>query len=181
LYVAALLAYAAAIQVATVRREEADGTLDNLLVRRVGRSRWLAGRLLVGADLVAGAGVGIALGGWLGLGGSRPPLETMLQAGLNTTVPGLLVLGLGTLLYGLTPRLAAPVLYVLVLWSLLVEIVGTTLTDARWVRDSSVLAHLGPVPATPLSWSAVAWLLGLAALAAVGGLLAFTRRDLVGA
>jgi hypothetical protein len=49
------------------------------------------------------------------------------------------------------------------------------------VRDSSVLARLGPVPATPLSWSAVAWLLGLAALAAVGGLLAFTRRDLVGA
>ena len=39
----------------------------------------------------------------------------MLQAALNLVPPALLVLGLGTLLLGVAPRLAMPLLYALVL------------------------------------------------------------------
>ena len=39
------MATAAAGQVAATREEEAASRLDNLLVRPVGRGRWLAGRL----------------------------------------------------------------------------------------------------------------------------------------
>jgi putative exporter of polyketide antibiotics len=41
-----------------------------------------------------------------------------------------------------------------------------------------VLSHLGPVPATSLNWTVIAWLVGLASVAALVGAAAFSRRDL---
>ena len=41
----------------------------------------------------------------------------------------LFVLGLGTLLYGLLPRIAESIFYALVLWSFLIEIIGSGITS----------------------------------------------------
>ena len=183
LYLAALVAFAAAGQVSALRNEEADGHLDNLLARAVSRRRWLAGRLGFAVVLVALAGLACGIGGWIGV--ARPPsdigLTTMLQAGLNLTAPAVLVLGVGTLLYGLVPRLAVPMLYGLVLWSFVIQIIGSSITTNHWLLDTSALSHLGPVPATTLDWSAIAWLAGLGVIAALAGLAAFDRRDLAAA
>lgn len=181
LYLAAILAFAAAGQVSALRGEEADGQLDNLLARPLDRRTWLASRLAFGVLLVLASGLAIGVGGWLGARQEGIGLGSMLEAGLNTAVPGLVVLGLGTLLYGFVPRLVAPVLYAFVLWSFLVEIIGTSITDAQWFIDTSVLEHLGPVPATSPDWSTIGWLIGLAAVGCLAGLAAFTRRDLEGA
>ena len=178
LYLAAILAFAAAAQIAALRSEEADGYLDNLLARPVSRRTWLAGRLGVGAGLIAGSALSVAVGGWIGVAGQDIGLVPMLRAGLNVAVPAVFVLGLGALLYGLVPRLAAPLLYLLVLWSFLVEIIGTSITSNHWVLDTAILTHLGPVPAADLHWTAIAILVGTAALTATAGAAAFTRRDL---
>ena len=105
----------------------------------------------------------------------------MLQAGLNVAVPGVFILGLGALLYGLGPRLATPILYGLVLWSFLIEIIGSSITSNHWLLDTAVLTHLGPVPAASLNWSAIEALTGIAAAAAFAGLVAFSRCDVVAA
>lgn len=84
-------------------------------------------------------------------------------------------------MYGVAPRLAVPALYVLVLWSFLVEVIGTSITSNHWLLDTAVLSHLGPVPAADLDWAAIAWLVGLAGLAALAGFAAFHRRDLAAA
>ena len=105
----------------------------------------------------------------------------MLQAGLNVAVPALFVIGVGTLLYGLVPRLTVPVLYALILWSFLIQIIGSTITVNHWLLDTAVLTHLGPVPATSPNWTVIAWLTGLGVLAALAGLAAFNRRDLAAA
>ena len=84
----------------------------------------------------------------------------------------------GTLLYGLVPRLTAPLLYGLILWSFLIEIIGSSLTSNHWLLDTAVLSHLGPVPATSLNWTVIAWLSGLAAIASLAGVAAFKQRDL---
>jgi ABC-2 type transport system permease protein len=81
-------------------------------------------------------------------------------------------------LFGLLPRLAAPILYGLVLWSFVVEIIGANLTTRQWILDTSVLTHLGPVPASATNWTAVAWLTALGVVAAATGIAAFHRRDL---
>ncbi len=103
LWIAALVAFAAAAQISGVRGEEADGHLDNLLARPVSRSTWLAGRLGFGVVLVLAAGLASGAGGWIGVAARHSAIgfRAMMQAGLNVTVPGLFILGLGTLLYGL--------------------------------------------------------------------------------
>jgi len=178
-YLAALVAFAAASQISGTRGEEADGRVDNLLARHLDRGTWLAGRLGFGVALVIAAGLATGIGGWIGAAGVG--LGAMLQAGLNVAIPGLFILGVGTLLYGLVPRFAAPVLYLLILWSFLVEIIGASVTSNHWLLDTAVLTHLGPVPATGLHWTAIAWLTGLSATAAIAGLAAFSRRDVAAA
>ena len=180
LFIAALVAFAAAGQISAVRSEEADGHLDNLLARPVSRASWLAGRLGFAVLLIVAAGLASGLGGWIGLATRTGDigLVEMLQAGLNVAVPAVFVLGVGTVLFGLLPRLAAPILYGLVLWSFVVEIIGANLTTRQWILDTSVLTHLGPVPASATNWTAVAWLTGLGVAAALIGIAAFHRRDL---
>jgi ABC-2 type transport system permease protein len=180
LYLAALLAFAVAGQISAARNEEAEGHLDNLLARRLSRSQWLAGRVGFGVALAVAAGFAAGVGGWIGVtaGNSQVGMSAMLQAGLNITVPALFILGVGTLLYGLVPRLAAPLLYGLILWSFLIEIIGSSITSNQWLLDTAVLSHLGPVPATSLNWTVIAWLVGLASVAALVGAAAFSRRDL---
>lgn len=183
LYLAALLAFAAGGQISALRSEEADGHLDHLLARNLTRTTWLAGRLGFGVALVLVAALATAVGGWIGMAArhSEVGFSAMLQAGLNTAVPALFVLGLGALLYGLVPRLAVPVLYGLVLWSVLIEIIGSSITSNHWLLDTAVLTHLGPVPAADLNWTAIAVLTGTGAIAAAAGLTAFRRRDLAAA
>lgn len=182
-YLAAIIAFAAAAQIAGMRAEEADGRLDNLLARHLNRGTWVAGRLGFSVALVLATGLAAGLGGWIGVAGWRSGVGfgMMMQAGLNIAVPALFILGVGTLLYGLVPRLAAPILYTLVLWSFLIEIIGSTITSNHWLLDTAILTHLGPVPATSLHWTAVAWLTGLAVIATLSGLTAFNRRDLAAA
>jgi ABC-2 type transport system permease protein len=181
IYLAAILAFAAVGQIAAIRSEEADGHLDNLLARPVSRRTWLAGRVGLGVLLIVSAGLAAGVGGWVGVvGRSDIGLGEMLEAGLNITVPSVVVLGVGTLLYGLIPRFAVPLLYALVLWSFLIEIIGTSITTNDWLLDTAVLSHLTPVPAAELAWAAIGWLVGIAVLCSFGGILAFERRDLVG-
>jgi ABC-2 type transport system permease protein len=183
LYLAALLTFAAAGQIATMRSEEADGHLDHLLARPLGRRSWLAGRLGFAAAFVIAAALASGLAAWAGLAGGPGGLGLgpMLQAGLNLIPPALLVLGLGTLLLGVAPRLATPLLYTLVLWSFLIEIVGTSITSSQWLLDTALFTHVGPVPAASLDWPAMGILTGLALIAALAGLAAFARRDLAAA
>ena len=183
LFIAALATYAAAGQISALRAEEADGHVDNLLARPVGRAQWLAGRLAFGAAMCVLIGLATGLGAWWGIAlqSGGVGLWPMLQAGLNVVVPCLFVLGLGTLLFGLVPRVAMPVLYVVVLWSVLVVILGSGVVTNHWVLDTAVLTHVGPVPASDLNWTAIGWLVGLGLLGAVGGAAAFSRRDLTSA
>jgi ABC-2 type transport system permease protein len=183
LFLGALVAVVAAGQIAALRGEEADGHLDHLLARPVGRWSWAGGRLGLAVGLVVLTGLTTGIAGWAGMAvsGGDIGLGTMLRAGFNVMVPGLFVLGVGTLLFGLVPRVAVPALYALVLWSFLVAIVGTGITSNHWVLDTAVLSHLGPVPASSLDWTAILWLVGLGWAAALGGLAAFERRDLAAA
>jgi putative exporter of polyketide antibiotics len=51
----------------------------------------------------------------------------------------------------------------------------------HWLRDTSPLLHIAPVPAADPNWTAATWLVGLGLLVAALGTAAFGRRDAVGA
>ena len=183
LVAAALVAVAAAGQVAAVRVEEADGYLDHLLARPVGRRTWLAGRLAVAALLVIAAGGIAGLCAWAGAATRHgsPGLGPLLAAGANVAPPALFVLGVGGLAFGLWPRRAPAVAYAVVAWSVLVEFVGAVAGTTRWLLDTSILGHITPAPAASPDWTANAWLVALGLLGASVGTVLFARRDLAGA
>lgn len=180
---AALVAVAAAGQVAAIRNEEATGCLDNLLVRPVARWRWLGVRVGVGLLLVVAASTLAGVAAWAGAASQHSDVGfgELVRAGLNVAPPGVFVLGVGVLVYGVLPRLAAGVTYGLVVWSFLVEILSAVANSNHWLRDTSLLLHMTPAPAAAPDWASAGWLVALGLLAVVAGLAAFSRRDLAGA
>ena len=176
----ALIAVAAAGQLAALRQEEAGGHLDNLLVRPLARWRWLAVRLVVGAVLAVGAGVVTGVAAWAGAATQHAAVGfgDLVAAGLNVVPPALFVLGVGALAFGVRPRAAAAVAYGLVVWSFLVETLASLSHAGQWLRDTSPFLHITPAPAAPPDWTAAAWLAGLGLLAAAAGVAAFSRRDI---
>jgi ABC-2 type transport system permease protein len=180
---AGLVAIAVAGQIAAARNEEASGHLDNLLVRPVARCRWLAVRLGVAFGLAVGASALAGVAAWLGASSQRADVGfgQLLAAGLNVVPPAVFILGIGGLAFGMWPRGAIGVAYGLVVWSFLVETLATVFDSNHWLRDTSPLLHVAPVPAADPNWTAAIWLVGLGVLAAAAGVAAFGRRDLVGA
>lgn len=183
LLVALVLTLAACGQVSATRVEEAEGRLDNLLVRSVARWHWLAGRFAIAATGLTLAGLAAGLFTWVGavLGGADLAFARLLGAGLNVVPAAILVLGVGTLAHGVAPRFATGVTYGLVAWSFVVELVGAGLPAARWLQKLSVLHHITRAPAEDPRWGMAAILVVIGVAAAVVGMSAFNQRDLQGA
>jgi ABC-2 type transport system permease protein len=173
------LTTAAAGQVAATRDEEAASRLDTLLVHPVGRGRWLAGRWTVSAGVLVLAASAAVLGTWVA--GSAGDLGVgvgdLAAAGVNAIPAALFVLGAGTLVHGVAPRMAVAVTYTLVAASFLLEVVGAAVALPAWVLNMSVLHHVAPAPAVSPDWRSAAALVLLGVLLASGGAAALTRRD----
>jgi ABC-2 type transport system permease protein len=171
------------MQIASLRDEEAEQRLEALLALPLGRRRWLAGRLLLGA---AGAAVVALVAGvlaWAGaaMQGGGVSLSSMLAAGANCLPAALLFLALGALAFALAPRTSAGFAYGLVGATFALEIFGALLEAPEWLLALSPFHDLGLIPGESFeaSWAAV--MLGCATLAAFGALRIFERRDLTGA
>jgi ABC-2 type transport system permease protein len=180
---AGLMAIAVAGQIAAARSEEATGHLDNLLVRPVARWRWLAVRLSVALGLVVVASALAGVAAWVGATSQHAGVGfgELLGAGLNVVPPAIFVLGIGCLVFGIWPRGAIGVAYGLVVWSFVVETFSAAFDSNHWLRDTSPLLHIAPVPAADPNWTAAIWLVALGLLTAALGVVAFGRRDLAAA
>lgn len=177
--IAVLLALMAAALVDAMRQEEASGRLDNLLVQPVHRLTWLAGRLGVALGLIILGGLAAGTATWAGAVTHRTyvPLPTLLEAGLNATIPGVFVLGVGILILGLRPRWCATASYAVVAWSFLADLLGTFVKGADWIRQSSLFTHISLAPAKKPDWDTAAIIILLGLLALVAGAVRFQRRD----
>ena len=164
-----------------VREEEGRGRLDNFLVGTVSRSRWLAGRLV----LLAAAAVAICLLSSLSVWavaaaqGVSVDEAKLVIGGLNVLGPVILLLGAGTLLYGLRPRWVTPVLYVWLAWSFTADIVASVMKLSKAALNTSLLHQIALTPAAEPKWSTVALLTVSGVVLAAIGAVAFQRRDLV--
>jgi ABC-2 type transport system permease protein len=182
LIVAVLVGFTAAGQMTAARGEESEGRLDHLLVGPLSRSSWLGGRLFVSVIVVAASGI---IGGafiWIGAATQHSGVDfaSVVGAGLNVVPASLCVLGIGALVFGLRPRIASPVTYGLLGWSLLVELVGGIGALSHWVLDTSIFHQMASAPAVPVNWEANAVMAGIGILSAGVGSIGFRRRDLAG-
>jgi ABC-2 type transport system permease protein len=179
-FITVALAVAAAGQVAATREEEAGGRLDTLLARPVSRGRWLAGRVAVTVGSLGLGATAAVLGTWAAgrAGELGVAAGDLAAAGGNTLPAAVFVLGAGTLLHGLVPRLAVPLTYGLVTASFLLEVVGPSIQLPSWVLGLSVLHHVAPVPAADPDWASAVVLVVVGLGMAAFGALALERRDI---
>ena len=171
------------MQIASLRDEEAEQRLETLLALPLGRSGWLAGRLVLAA--VGAAAVAFAAGAFAWAGavsqGANVALTKMLGAGANTLPPALLFLALGAFAFALVPRASVAFTYGLVGLAFVWELFGALLEVPAWLLAVSPFHDVGLVPGEPFEATAAAIMLALAAAAALAALWAFRRRDLAGA
>ncbi len=179
LLLALLIALISAGQITGMRAEEADGYLENLLVRPVSRTSWFAGRLGLSCLLLVAAGLLAGIGAWAGAASQHSGVRfgSLVLAGLNVVPPGLFLLGLGALVLGAWPRLTSAAVYGYLAWSFLVEFAGGVVHTSHWLLDTSVFFHMVPAPATSPDWSSMAAITGLGILGAALGGLFLGRRD----
>lgn len=179
-FVAVLLAVAAAAQTAAIREEEASWRIEHLLVRPVGRTRWLVTRVLVAAAALLAVALAGGVVGWAatGIAGAPVAFGDAVLAGLNVVPVSWLALGVGVAAFGLAPRLTAPLVYGLVVAAFLLDFVGPFLDLPRWVLDLSPYRHITAVPAVGMNVNAALVMIVVGLTAAIVGLTAFRRRDL---
>jgi ABC-2 type transport system permease protein len=179
LILALLIALISAGQITAMRTEEADGYLENLLVRPVSRTSWFAGRLGLSSLLLLTAGLLAGIGAWAGTASQHSGVSfgSLAMAGLNVVPPGLFLLGLGALVLGAWPRLTSTVVYGYLAWSFLVELAGGVVHTSHWLLDTSVFFHMVPAPATTPDWSSMAVITGLGIGGAVLGGILLSNRD----
>jgi ABC-2 type transport system permease protein len=175
-----LLALFAAGQAAAIREEEASWRIEHLLVRPLGRTRWLLTRVATAAAAVVLLAVVASLAAWAGTAIVGTPIDAgdALLAVVNVVPLAWLVLGLGVALLGLVPRLTAPLAYGLVLAAYLLDFVGGVLELPESVLDASPFRQLAAVPAEPLAAGPLVAMLAIGAALAAVGVVAFRRRDL---
>ncbi len=176
---AIMMSYAASA-VGAMRSDEAEGYLDNLLVRPVGRLQWLGGRVVIIFVAIVCAGVLDSLCTWAGVAAQHlsVPAHQLWIAGVNAMAPAVLTLGVAIAGFGFVPRLTMPAGYVVIAWSFLVQMASSGINLNHWILDTSVLHHITLAPATSTNWTAVVIVSGIGIVAAILGALRFQVRDL---
>ena len=174
-----IMAYVASAM-GRVREDEAEGYVDNLVVRSISRQRWLAGRagLILAVLVIAGLLGGLAF--WAAAASQHAGLtfSELLQAGLNSAAPAALLLGIGVLAFGFVPRLTAVICWGLLAWAFLLDMLGSAVKVNHWLMDTSLLYHPALAPAVSPSWRIAGTYLAIGCATALLGGWRFTRRDL---
>ncbi len=178
--VALLLAVFAAGQAAAIREEEASWRIEHLLVRPLGRVRWLLTRIATAA--VAVVLLALVAGGLVSAGaalvGTPITLADALAAAVNVVPVAWLALGVGIAVFGILPRATAPLAYGLVLAAYLLDFVGGLLELPEWALELSPFRQLAAVPAQSMEVVPLLVMVAVGVVAAGIGTVAFRRRDL---
>lgn len=178
----ALSVYAAA-RVGAARAEEASTRLDHVATRSVPRRRWLGGHVLL--TLVSVILLAVVAGGatWTGavVMGADLSVNDSMAAVFNTVPVAVVFGGLAVLVLGLAPRATVAVAASAAVLAYVLQIVGPALDWPDVVVGASPFWHLSAVPVEALDPTVAVVLLAIGAVAAAIGMVAFERRDLVGA
>jgi ABC-2 type transport system permease protein len=173
----------ACAQIGSARHEEAGQQLETQLALPVSRRSWLAGRLLLATAAAAAISLCAGFFSWAGAAsqGVHISLPRLLEAGFNCLPAGILFLGIAALAYALAPRASAGIAYGLAIVAFLWQLFGSLLGAPRWLIDLTPFRHVGLVPAQAFRPGAALVMVAIGALAAAAAIVAFERRDLMGA
>jgi ABC-2 type transport system permease protein len=179
LFVATLVALLPASQVAATCDEEMSGRLVHVLAGPTKRAAWFGGRLALGGAGIVSAGMLAGLAAWLGARtqGVDLDLTSMLVAGLNVIPTALVALGIGAVVLSVAPRAAAATVYGVVIWSVLIDLLGSMVSSLSWLDHLSLFHYMALAPARDPDPQTLAITVGAAAALCVIATILFDRRD----
>ena len=179
LLIATLIALLPASQIGAAAEEETSGRLVHLLVGPVRRAPVIAHRLALAAVGVLVAALAAGLGVWAGgeTQGVSIGLGAMIRAALNVVPTALLALGIGALVLAAAPRLASPTIYAVVIWSVLVDLLGSMVSGLSGLEHVSLFHYMALAPAEDPDPTTVVVTVLLAVSLCVVATLVFDRRD----
>ncbi|MBI3494656.1 hypothetical protein HY004_01580 [Candidatus Saccharibacteria bacterium] len=170
--------------IGSIRNEEAKQLLENFVVRKISRTRWLFGRVIIlaVASIIICVVTSMAVWYTAKAQGIEVDFKTMIVDGLNILAPVAVVLGLGVAMFGVLPRIATWVLYALLGWSFVAQMIAAIVNDQTTsdiLNSTSILQPMSLVPVATVDWTQF-WLLIVGALTLlILGFFAFSRRDLL--
>jgi ABC-2 type transport system permease protein len=178
-FVMLLISFSAATNIGHIREDEAEGYLDNLIVRPLSRLRWLFGRTLIILLTIFIAGILSSSVSWFGdaLQHGGVSYHVLLLAGANAVIPGIFILGIGVFGLGVLPRLTAAISFGAIGWSFLIMLLSSGLNINRWLLDTSLFHHVSLAPAAPANWHTNLGVIAAGCALYLIGALMFNRRD----
>lgn len=181
MFTALILLIMVAVYMGSTRQEEAKGYLDNLLVQPVRRSAWLAQRTLIATvmALIIAAFSAYLIWQIATLQNVSLDLGILLQNAIALTGTIVLLIGIGVLTYGLLPRVAALIMYAVIVWAFVVDVLKSLFKLNDWVDKTSLLHYVSFAPTKAPDWTQFAWLVGIGLALTCIGIWFFTRRDIV--
>lgn len=182
LFVVMILLTMVALLIGTVRRDEAKGYLDNLLVQPVSRSRWLGGRLLLIGGLVVFIPLGTGVLTWYiahiqHIG--HIELVPIVKGTLGSIAVLLFTLGVGGLVYSVFPRLAVAIIAIIIAWSYGLDIFKSVVDLPSWLEKTSLLHYVSASPLAGPNWTAVIVFSVTGIALALVGMAIFNKRDII--
>ncbi|HTJ73264.1 MAG TPA: ABC transporter permease subunit [Verrucomicrobiae bacterium] len=182
LFVVMILLIMVALLIGSIRRDEAKGYIDNLLVQPIARSRWLGGRLLLIASLAILIPLAAALLTWYtaqaqDLG--TISLAAVFKGALGSIAVVLFALGVGGLTYSVFPRLAVAAVAIIITWSYGIDIFKAVIDLPSWVEKTSLLHYVSASPLAEPNWAAIIWFSLIGGLLILASMAAFTKRDII--
>lgn len=182
LFVVMILLVMVVLLMGAIRRDEAKGYLDNILIQPVARSRWLGGRLLLIGGLVVLVPLAASLLTWYiahiqNLGNIE--LGALVEGAFGSVAVLLFTLGFGGLVYSVFPRLAVAAVTVVIAWSYGLDIFKAVVDLPSWVEKTSLLHYVATSPLSEPNWTAVVWFSVVGIALAVTGMTAFNKRDIL--
>jgi ABC-2 type transport system permease protein len=180
-FTALILLVMSAVAIGSIRAQEAKLYLDNILVQPIHRSAWLTKRiiiLLVMAFLVSLI-TGYVIWQIASAQNISLDLGIVLQNSVSLVGSIVLLVGAGTLIYGLFPRLAAIIMYIAIVWAFVSDILKALFSLGDTIDKTSLLHYATFTPTKSPDWSTFAWLVGIGIVLGVIGIMAFTKRDII--
>ena len=163
-----------------LRAEEASSHAEAVLATSVGRVRFAVSHLvfaILGSAVILFV-AGLATGITHGLQTNDVPNQvSRLLGAAMAQLPAVVVLtGIACVLFGLLPRLAVLSWALLIVFLLLGQL-GALFQLDQWVMDISPFAHIPKLPGAEVTFGPLAWLVGIAVVLIVLGLVGFRNRN----
>lgn len=181
LFTALILLVMTAVYMGSVRGQEAKGYLDNFLIQSVRRSSWLAKKLAIIVVMTFAISLLSAYTIYVIAYYQNVSIDLgiMMQNAIALNGTLILLVGIGATVYGVLPRLASIVMFAVIIWAFVVDVLKAFFKLNDWIDKTSVLHYVSFAPTKTPDWTQFAWLVGIGLVLMVIGVWRFTQRDIV--